>query len=217
MKTRRILRLSLCSGLLLLRAVGSCLLVTVISQGVETNSRGGFFARVIKRGITLPNRKSRYFTTCFENQTSVQVKIYEGEWNLPEKNRWIGSLILNNVTPRREHIIKVTFHNDVFSAPNCTSDDWCGYACFIWRLRVTATVEQETGIESSASFDLTDGYAFVNRNRRREKWIENLLEELIRMETPDCPSCPDCLGECEPPVAEGELPCLPPVPLFLLP
>jgi molecular chaperone DnaK len=51
--------------------------VTPLSLGIET--LGGVFTKLIERNTTIPTRKSEVFSTASDNQTSVEIKVYQGE------------------------------------------------------------------------------------------------------------------------------------------
>src|SRR6476660_6681735 len=51
--------------------------VTPLSLGIET--RGGVFTKLIERNTTIPTRKSEIFSTASDNQTSVEVHVFQGE------------------------------------------------------------------------------------------------------------------------------------------
>jgi len=51
--------------------------VTPLSLGVETV--GGVMQALIERNTTIPATKSKMFSTNADNQTSVEIKVYEGE------------------------------------------------------------------------------------------------------------------------------------------
>ncbi|MCL6547152.1 MAG: molecular chaperone DnaK, partial [Bryobacteraceae bacterium] len=51
--------------------------VTPLSLGIET--LGGVFTKLIERNTTIPTRKSEIFSTAADNQTSVEIKVYQGE------------------------------------------------------------------------------------------------------------------------------------------
>jgi len=71
--------------------------VTPLTLGVET--RGGIMAKMIPRNTTIPTRKNEIFTTAADNQTSVEVKVYQGENDMCRFNRLLGNFHLDGIPP----------------------------------------------------------------------------------------------------------------------
>jgi heat shock 70kDa protein 1/2/6/8 len=91
--------------------------VTPLSLGLET--RGGFMTNIIDRNSQIPCKKSKEFTTEFDNQPSVVVQIFEGERGIAKYNNLLGSFQLDGITPSPKGVprIEVTFsvdHNGIF-------------------------------------------------------------------------------------------------------
>lgn len=86
--------------------------VTPLSLGVET--LGGIFDIVIPRNTTIPTRKSKIYTTAEDNQTSVLIKVYQGERPIAAENRLLGQFELTGIPPAPRGIpqIEVTFDID---------------------------------------------------------------------------------------------------------
>src|ERR1700682_271670 len=57
--------------------------VTPLSRGIET--MGGVFTKLIDRNTTIPTRKSETFSTAADSQTSVEIKVYQGERSIDRK------------------------------------------------------------------------------------------------------------------------------------
>ncbi len=86
--------------------------VTPLSLGVET--LGGVFDVVIPRNTTVPTRKTKIYTTAEDNQTSVLIKVYQGERPIASENRLLGQFELSGIPPAPRGVpqIEVTFDID---------------------------------------------------------------------------------------------------------
>src|SRR3982750_2426514 len=71
--------------------------VTPLSLGIET--LGGVFTKLIERNTTIPTRKSEVFSTAADNQSSVEIKVYQGERAMAAHNRLPGGFQLGNTQP----------------------------------------------------------------------------------------------------------------------
>jgi hypothetical protein len=80
-----------------------------LSIGIET--LGGVVTRIIPRHTKLPARRREVFSTAADHQTSVEVKLYEGERLLARDNRKLGVFHLTGIPPAPRGIpqIEVTF------------------------------------------------------------------------------------------------------------
>ncbi|KAM0681571.1 hypothetical protein GINT2_000084 [Glugoides intestinalis] len=86
--------------------------VTPLSLGIET--LGGVFSKIIHRNTTIPFKQTETFSTSEDNQTEVDIKIYQGERIMVNDNMLLGSIKLKNITkaPRGVPKIDVTFEAD---------------------------------------------------------------------------------------------------------
>lgn len=86
--------------------------VTPLSLGVET--LGGVFDVVIPRNTTIPTRKTKTYTTAEDNQTSVMIKVHQGERPIASQNRLLGQFELTGIPPAPRGVpqIEVTFDID---------------------------------------------------------------------------------------------------------
>jgi heat shock 70kDa protein 1/2/6/8 len=80
-------------------AINSMVLVDVcpLSLGVETS--GQMMTVLIPRNTSIPTKKSDMFSTYADNQTSVAIKIYEGERQFTRDNNLLGTFELSGIPP----------------------------------------------------------------------------------------------------------------------
>jgi molecular chaperone DnaK len=97
--------------------------VTPLSLGIET--LGGVFTKLIERNTTIPTRKSETFSTAADSQTSVEIKVYQGERALARDNRMLGVFQLIGIPPAPRGVpqVEVTFDIDANGILNVTAKD----------------------------------------------------------------------------------------------
>jgi len=97
--------------------------VTPLSLGIET--MGGVFTKLIERNTTIPTRKSEVFSTAADSQTSVEIKVYQGERAMARDNRMLGVFQLVGIPPAPRGIpqIEVTFDIDANGILNVLAKD----------------------------------------------------------------------------------------------
>jgi len=97
--------------------------VTPLSLGIET--LGGVFTKLIERNTTIPTRKSEVFSTASDSQTSVEIKVYQGERAMAKDNRMLGVFQLVGIPPAPRGIpqVEVTFDIDANGILNVTAKD----------------------------------------------------------------------------------------------
>jgi len=86
--------------------------VTPLSLGVETE--GGVMTVLIPRNTTIPTSKSEIFSTAADNQTAVDIRVYQGERPMARDNRLLGEFRLEGIPPAPRGVpkIEVTFDID---------------------------------------------------------------------------------------------------------
>jgi molecular chaperone DnaK len=150
--------------------------VTPLSLGIET--LGGVFTKLIERNTTIPTRKSEVFSTASENQTSVEIKVYQGERAMAGDNRLLGVFQLGNIPPAPRGIpqIEVTFDIDANGILNVTAKD-----------RATSN-EQKITITSSSGLSKeevekmardADSHSADDRRRREEIDARNRADAMV--------------------------------------
>lgn len=94
-----------------------------LSLGVEV--MGGIMDIIIPRGSSIPIQKTRKYTPDSDNQTSVIIKIFEGERSITADNILIGEFELSGLKsgPRGSVKIDITFSVDINGIISVTADD----------------------------------------------------------------------------------------------
>ena len=87
--------------------------VCPLSLGIET--AGGVMTKIIERNTTIPTKKSQTFSTYSDNQTGVDIKVYEGERAMVKDNNLLGSFHLEGIPPMPRGAPKITVEYDVDS------------------------------------------------------------------------------------------------------
>ncbi|OXA63086.1 Chaperone protein DnaK [Folsomia candida] len=71
--------------------------VTPMSLGIEVY--GGGFSVIIPKNTKIPIKFKEQYRTAHNNQTSVQITVYQGEADVAKDNNWLGEFLLNNIPP----------------------------------------------------------------------------------------------------------------------
>ncbi len=97
--------------------------VIPLSLGIET--LGGVATKLIEKNTTIPASKSQVFSTAADNQTSVEIKIVQGERPMASDNKNLGTFILDGIppAPRGMPQVEVTFDIDANGILNVKAKD----------------------------------------------------------------------------------------------
>ncbi len=141
--------------------------VTPLSLGIET--MGGVMTKLIDRNTTIPTSKSEVFSTAADNQPQVEIKVGQGEREMMEGNKVLGTFILDGIAPAPRGVpqIEVTFNIDANGILNVTAKD-----------RGTGK-EQNITIQGSGSLDKAevekmakDAEAHAEEDKKRKETVE---------------------------------------------
>ncbi|MFB6073057.1 MAG: molecular chaperone DnaK [Halobacterium sp.] len=97
--------------------------VTPLSLGIEV--KGGLFERLIEKNTAIPTTASKVFTTAADNQTSVQIRVFQGEREIAEENEFLGDFHLTGIPPAPAGTpeIEVSFEIDADGIVNVEAED----------------------------------------------------------------------------------------------
>ena len=97
--------------------------VTPLTLSIET--MGGVATPMIPRNTTVPVRKSEIFSTAEDNQSAVDVKVFQGERPMASDNNLLGQFRLEGIpaAPRGLPQVEVTFDIDANGIINVTAKD----------------------------------------------------------------------------------------------
>jgi molecular chaperone DnaK len=97
--------------------------VTPLSLGLET--LGGAFTRLIHKNTTIPTKKTETFSTAADNQTQVQIKVFQGEREIAVDNKMLGQFDLVGIPPAARGVpqIEVSFDLDANGILNVSARD----------------------------------------------------------------------------------------------
>lgn len=97
--------------------------VTPLTLGVET--LGGVATPMIDRNTTIPISKSQVYSTAADNQTSVEIRVVQGERPMAADNKILGNFILSGIPPAPRGVpqVEVTFDIDANGILNVSARD----------------------------------------------------------------------------------------------
>ena len=141
--------------------------VTPLSLGVET--LGGVMTVLIPRNTTIPTRKAEIFSTADDNQTAVDIKVYQGERAIAADNMLLGQFRLEGIAPgpRGQPQIEVAFDIDSNGILNVSARDKATGK----EQRITITASTNLS-QSEVERLVKDAERYAAEDRRRRELAE---------------------------------------------
>jgi molecular chaperone DnaK len=141
--------------------------VTPLSLGIET--MGGVNTVLIARNTTIPAKNAMIFSTAEDNQSAVDIQVYQGERQFARDNRLLGSFRLEGIerAPRGVPQIEVAFDIDANGI-----------------LKVTAT-DKKTGQEKDITITSSSGLSDADIDRMVQEAEANAEEDKRKREVID--------------------------------
>lgn len=150
--------------------------VTPLSLGVET--MGSVMTKIIPRNTTIPAKKSEIFSTAVDAQPNVEIHVLQGERELANDNKSLGTFRLDGIPPAPRGVpqIEVTFDIDANGLLAVTAKD-----------RASGK-EQSISITGASTLDKGDVERMVrdaethaedDRRRREQIDIKNNADALV--------------------------------------
>lgn len=140
--------------------------VTPLSLGIET--LGGVFTKLIERNTTIPTRKSEVFSTADDNQTRVDIKVFQGERPIASDNKLLGEFHLEGIPPAPRGIpkVEVTFDIDANGILSVRAKDQ------------TTSKEQKITISASTNLNKDEIEKMVKTAEEHSKEDQKKKEEI---------------------------------------
>jgi molecular chaperone DnaK len=147
--------------------------VTPLSLGLET--LGGVFTKLIERNTAIPCEKTETFSTAADNQTAVDVYVFQGERPMARDNKLLGNFRLDGIqgAPRGVPQIEVKFDIDANGILSVSARD-----------KATGK-EHRISIEASSGLSKGDIDKMVEEARKNEsadKARRELIEERNKLD-----------------------------------
>lgn len=150
--------------------------VTPLSLGIET--LGGVCTKLIERNTTIPTKKSQVFTTATDGQTSVEIKVLQGEREMAADNTLLGQFNLTEIpaAPRGVPQIEVTFDIDANGIVNVSAKDLGSGKQQAMTITSSTKMSDE---EIKRKVDEASKYAEEDKNKKETIETKNNAESVI--------------------------------------
>ena len=148
------------------------LLLDVIPLSLGVKTFGGTFTRVLDANTTIPTNRSLVFSTADDNQSEVEINVYQGEREIAEENKLLGQFTLTGIpeAPKGIPRIEVLFSIDINGILTVTAID-------------LSTKNKKEVIVSNSGLLSTKEIWAIKKNTETYKKSDLRKKELIALKT----------------------------------
>lgn len=150
--------------------------VTPLTLGIET--LGGVMTKMIERNTTIPVQRKETFSTADDNQTSVDVHVYQGERPMARDNKMLGNFRLEGIpsAPRGVPKIEVTFDIDANGILNVSAKDQATGKEQRITIQASTNLSED---EVKRMVNEAESHAAEDKKRKEEVEIRNNADALV--------------------------------------
>ncbi|MBM3281439.1 MAG: molecular chaperone DnaK [Candidatus Harrisonbacteria bacterium] len=150
--------------------------VTPLSLGIET--LGGVFTKLIEKNTTIPTAKTQVFSTAADSQTSVEIRILQGEREMAADNKELGRFILEGIPPAPRGVpqVEVAFDIDANGILSVSAKDKASGKSQSVRIEASSNLSKEDVERLKKEAEL---HATEDKKKRELTEIRNQAETLI--------------------------------------
>lgn len=155
--------------------------IVPLSLGIETD--GGLMTILIPKGSSVPIKKTQIFTTAYDNQTYVKIKIYEGERVIADSNNKLGEFIISDIPLNAKGIpkIEVTYYvnnNGILEVSAIEKSSGKNNKCIISQNNLTNKIDDINNIIENAEKFKNDDAIYKHKIEMKNKLL-NLCNSII--------------------------------------
>lgn len=152
----------------------------VTSHSLGILVKGGKMSTIIKRNTPIPAEKTKNYVTSFDNQTTLDIGVYEGEQILTSDNRELGKFKMINLPPKPHGkvVASVTFAMDANGILIVSATE------NITKQKKSLTIKNERGRLSQD--EITHMTNDAEKYRKEDESIRNAITAKNKLQTYCC-------------------------------